>query len=244
MDYAHEPCPGRALRSGALDDLTLEPEPVPREQPDVVVQWIVDRLRQIQDAVNWPVYSRLARYWVAAGRPGVYINYVYAAGWAVTLIALIVLTVAWPGFAIAAALIASYRFIEIWVWYVKLLFDSGHYLMVSAERNLLFLTIDAAATVVIVGLWLAAVPGNGSAHLSEWRAALETFTLNGTPAAFTGWQADLATALGTLGGLLLIGAGLALLVGLLSKRFRFGPAESYIGSVRPQEKGPGGEPNA
>ena len=100
-----------------------------------MVQWIVDRLRQIQDAVNWPVYSRLARYWVAAGRPGVCINYVYAAGWAVTLIALIVLTVAWPGFAIAAALIASYRFIEIWVWYVKLLFDSGHYLMVSAERN-------------------------------------------------------------------------------------------------------------
>ena len=38
--------------------------------------------------------------------------------------------------------------------------------------------------------------------------------------------------LGTVGGLLLIGAGLAVVVGLISERFRPGPPESYTGPVR------------
>jgi hypothetical protein len=37
-----------------------------------------------------------------------------------------------------------------------------------------------------------------------------------------------------VGGLVLIGAGLALLVGLVGKRFDFGPAEAYTGPTRHQ----------
>jgi hypothetical protein len=221
-----------------LDDRTRCPgsvrgeDAVPREQPDFVVQCLAYALGEIQWAVSWVAYSRLARRWNASGRPSLYFNYVYAADWAAVLTALIALTTAWPPFALAAALIASYRFIEIAVWYLKLLFDSSHRLILSAERTLLFLMIDSAATVAIVGLWLAAVPGDGSTRVSEWRAALQTFTLNGAPDGFSGWQGDLATVLGTLGGLLLIGAGLALLVGLVSERFKYSSAESYTGPVR------------
>jgi hypothetical protein len=224
---------GQTSTLGRLDDGTSRPEVIPeeeaspREQPDVVVQWLAFALSQIQAAVSWIAYSRLARRWNARGRPFLYFNYAYAVGWAVILTVLIVLTAAWSAFAIAAATIASYRFLEIAVWYIKLLFDSGHRLILSPERNLLFLTIDSTAVVVIVGLWLAAVPGDGSSQVPEWKAALQTFTLNGTPDAFSGWQSDIAMVLGTLGGLLLIGAGLAVLVGLVSERFRYGPAESY-----------------
>jgi hypothetical protein len=208
-------------------------EAAPREQPDVVVQWVAFALGEIQAVVSWPAYSRLARRWAARGRSPLYFNYAYAAAWALALTALVVLTAAWPVIAIAAAVLASYRFAEIAVWYAKLLFDSGHRLILSAERNLLFLTIDATATVIIIGLWLAAVPGDGSAQIPEWSGALQTFTLNGTPDGFSGWQADVATLLGTVGGLLLIGAGLALLVGLVSERFKYGPADSYTGPTRP-----------
>lgn len=149
------------------------------------------------------------------GGPSLYFNYAYAAGWAGVLTVLIVLTGVWSAFALAAALIASLRFLEIAVWYLKLLFDSRHRLILSPERNLLFLTIDAVATIVVVGLWLAAVPGEGS--IGDWNAAIATFTLKGVPAGFSGLRADVATVIGTLGGLLLIGAGLAFLVGLVGE---------------------------
>jgi hypothetical protein len=186
---------GRTNTLGSLNDRPDQVqanEDAPRDQPDIVVQWLAWSLSEIQVAVSWVAYERLARKWKARGCPSLYFNYVYALGWAGILLVLIVLTALLPGFAIAAAAIASYRFAEVAVWYVKLLFDSSHQLILSPERNLLFLTIDSAATVVIVGLWLAAVPGDGSKSISEWRAALETFTLNGTPRVSRdgspGWQ--------------------------------------------------------
>ncbi len=204
-----------------LDDGTQRPEPfperatAPREQPDFVVSCLAYALGEAQAAVSWIAYTRLAKRWNAAGGPSLYFNYAYAAGWAGVLTVLIVLTGVWSAFALAAALIASLRFLEIAVWYLKLLFDSRHRLILSPERNLLFLTIDAVATIVVVGLWLAAVPGEGS--IGDWNAAIATFTLKGVPAGFSGLRADVATVIGTLGGLLLIGAGLALLVGLVGE---------------------------
>jgi hypothetical protein len=100
---------------GRLDDRTSRSEPgieeevPPREQPDAVVQWLAFALGEIQAAVSWIAYSRLARRWKARGRPSLYFNYAYAAGWAAILAALVVLTAARPAFAIAAATIASRR---------------------------------------------------------------------------------------------------------------------------------------
>jgi hypothetical protein len=224
---------GRRLdRSTSPPALPREEETAREEQPDIVVSWVAWGLSEAQYWVSSVAYSPLRRRWKARGRAPLYFNYAYAALWAALLADLIVLDAGLPGFVVAAAIIASYRFIEIAVWYLKLLFDCTHRLILSPERNLLFLTIDSIATVVIVGLWLAAVPGDGARGIPEWKGALETFTLNGTPEAFSGWESDVAMLFGTLGGLLLIGAGLAVVVGLVSKRFAFGTADSYTGPVR------------
>jgi hypothetical protein len=115
------------------------------------------------------------------------------------------------------------------VWYLGLLFDSEHARILSPERNLLFLVFDSFAVIATVGLWLRAAASQPSVAASAGSAAVSTFTLNGTPAGYHGCRANVATALGTGGGLLLIGAGLALLVGLLGDRFHRGPPEEYTG---------------
>ena len=203
----------------------------PGRQPDFVVAWLAYVLGEAQAVVSWPAYTRLARRWRKAGWPDLYFNYAYAAGWAVLLAILVALAAALLDWRTALAIVASYRFAEIAVWYVKLLFDSSHRLILSAERNLLFLTIDTAATIAIVGLWLAA-GHDGEQGDAPWSAALTTFTLNGAPDGYSGAQTAPAVAIGTLGGLVLIGAGLALLVGLVGERFAYGPAHSYTGPLR------------
>jgi hypothetical protein len=222
---------GENLDTPARRELT-DGDNTPRSQPDFVVAWLAYLLGEAQAAVSWPAYTRLSKRWARARWPELYFNYAYAIGWAAVLIALIAVSYASPRLRTLCAVVATWRFAEIAVWYVKLLFDSTHRLILSAERNLLFLTIDAAETVAIVGLWLAAAPGAGPGNLPEWSAALKTFTLNGAADGYQGWQADVATVIGTVGGLVLIGAGLALLVGLVSERFRYGPAHSYTGPVR------------
>jgi hypothetical protein len=218
-----EPWPlGESLGAPARREMTNDHN-TPHRQPDFVVAWLAYLLGKAQAAVSWPAYTRLSRRWAKARCPGLYFNYAYAIGWAAVLVALIALSYASTNLRTLCAVVATWRFAEIAVWYVKLLFDSTHRLILSAERNLLFLTIDAAATVVIVGLWLAAAPGAGPSNLPEWSGALRTFTLNGAAERYEGWQADVATVLGTVGGLVLIGVGLALLVGLVGERFRYGP---------------------
>ena len=222
----------RHLTDQAKQDTVPEQEATPCEQPDVAVQWVAFALGEIQALLSWPVYTRRARRWEKSGRLALYFNYAYVAGWVVVFITLAFLSAAWPAFAAVAAFIASYRLLEIVVWYLKLLFDCNHRLMVSPERNLLFLTIDAAAVVFIVAFWLSSATSISSTLVSEVVGALHIFTLNGTPAGFSGWQSDVATLIGTLGGLFLIGAGLVLLVGLVSGRFSFGSAEDYTGPMR------------
>ena len=172
------------------------------------------------------------------GRERVYFNYAYTAAWTVALALFVVLTAVTP-WAILFAVLASFRFLEIAVWYMKLLFDPTHVRILTPERNLFFLVLDGAAAVTTIGLWLAAaeaVPGSESA----WSAALSTFTLNGAPEGLDGWRADVATGLGTFGGLVLIGAGLGLLVGDVGKRFTHGEPGEYTGPVYPPK--PPGKP--
>jgi hypothetical protein len=208
-----------------------EPTPSERsEQPDAVVAYLAYLLGEVQHALNWVAYGRGARRWQLAGLPALYFNYVYALVWALLIILLIVLAAATP-YALPLAIIASFRYAEIAVWYVKLLFDSTHYLILSAERNLLFLVIDGMMSVAVVALWLTAA-SSGVGASPEWSAALSTVTLNGAPPGYEDWQATVATVLGTVAGLVLIGAGLALLVGLISERFDYGPAEKYTGPTR------------
>jgi hypothetical protein len=201
-----------------------------REQPDAVVAYLAYFLGEFQNALNWVAWSRGSRLWQRARWPHLYFNYAYAGAWAILIVALLVLAAATPH-ALPLALIASFRYAEIAVWYLKLLFDSTHYLILSAERNLLFLVIDGVMSLGVVALWLTAAPSGAGAD-SEWSAALSTVTLNGAPTGYSEWESTVATVMGTVAGLVLIGAGLALLVGLISERFHYGPAEDYTGPVR------------
>jgi len=182
-----------------------------RQQPDIVVATLAYLLSEAQYGLSRVAYFPFLRRWKRAKRPALYFNYAYALGWAILLALLLALSALIPSWGVLFALIGSFRFLEIGAWYLKLLFDSTHWLILSAERNLLFLAIDAAASVAIVLLWLlAATKGEGAP--AEWSAALATFTLNGAPAADSGWEAAVATAVGTFAGLLLLVVGLALLV--------------------------------
>jgi hypothetical protein len=161
----------------------------------------------------------------------VYFNYAYLAGWLALMLALIAATVLLP-WALPFAVIASFRFLEVVVWYLKLLFDRTHEKLYSPERNLLCLVLDAGSTVIACGLWLTAATVSEGA--TPWSAAIATFTLNGTPTGYEGWKTTVATAVGTLGGLILLGAGLALLVGLIARRFETHPwEEEYTGPRYP-----------
>jgi hypothetical protein len=201
-----------------------------REQPDVVVYTVAWALGEVQYVRGKLAYTRLTRLWDRVGWPPLYFNYAYGFGWAILLGVLLTLSVS-TSLTTSLALVASFRYFEIVVWYLKLLFDSMHKLILSAERNLLFLVIDGTASIAIVWLWLDA----GSRHAGTepaWSAAVTVFTLNGAPEQYDGWQSTAGTVLGTVAGLLLIVAGLAVLIELVGRRFQYGPAEDYTGPQR------------
>jgi hypothetical protein len=129
--------------------------------------------------------------------------------------------------------VATWRAAEILVWYVKMLLDRGHDLMISAERNLLFLVANMTEIVLVLTFLLAL--GN-LGQPESLRAALSALTLNGLP-----YETGLATAvliLGTISGLILVAAGLALVIGIISERFYEGD-RPYQGATRPPRPGAG-----
>lgn len=228
---------------------TCKYEPVDAPTPDLGVQWIAYWLGQAQRVLNWCLY-RLDAWWTRSRRAAVYFNYAYVIGWTaivgvcIVLTRLLPLTLPWElpwglPWALPLALIASARFLEIAVWYVKLLFDATHTRILTAERNLFFLVLDGTVVVSTVGLWLAVAPAEPGSS-STWSAAISTLALNGTPAGFGGCASAIATGIGTFGGLVLLGAGLALIVGLVSKRFTHGDPDEFVGPRYPPK--PKGKP--
>ena len=207
-----------------------------RQQPDPGVRWLVWGLGVIQAALvvrplaGW-VANRLSR-----GQPGhsTNFNYAYVIGWLVVLAAFWVgpnfSQARWP--LLAAAGVGLYRYVEIVVWWLKALFDRGHRFLISVERNLLFLLLDAFAVITTVAyLFRAGVPS--TAGSKDWITALTAVTLSGAPdLAEAGVWVQLGVVAATFGGLLLIASGLASLVGLIADKFEAGEG-AYTGSLRP-----------
>jgi len=128
------------------------------------------------------------------------------------------------------ALLVLWRFLEVIVWYLKLLLDRTHRYLFSPERNLLFLILDSFIAVTVTATLL--VPADGPSSLvPTWVDSLSVITLNGRPDGYSGGWADGATVVGMLLGLALIGAGLALLVGLVGEKFKPGEMQ-YTGPRR------------
>jgi len=156
---------------------------------------------------------------------GLYFNYLYVGIWA-TLAVGVYIAIGYvdadSALAWLLAAIVIWRFLEVTVWYLKLLLDRTHRYLFAPERNLLFLIADTFIGVTLTATLLAMAEGS-STLVPTWVDGLSVITLNGRPEGYSGGWADGATLVGTLLGLALLGAGLALLVGLVEEKFRPGP---------------------
>jgi hypothetical protein len=202
---------------------------------DNAVQTVDWFLGWLQSCWNAPAYSwlarRSARRWNAE-RPWKYFNHWYVFGWAFLIL----------GFAFAArsvsgwgqlvmVAVALWRVAEILTWYVKLLFDKGHRVLIEVERNLLFLIVDSATFVTVLALMIETSDGGGV--FGRWPDGLSAFTLNGRPNNLEGGWATSVGLVGTFGGLVLIGAGLGILTGIIGERIERAKGRPYTGPTRP-----------
>jgi hypothetical protein len=191
------------------------------------------------------VIPPLRHSWLEPRTLWMHFNYSYALWWLILTLAGYVAI----GFSharwlsVLVVVIASWRLTEVLVWQMKMLLDRTHRLILSAERNLTFLFVDAVVAITAIAAMLRqAHPGDASRPdaFSTWVDSLSVVTLNGRPFAYQGVWANLATLVGTFAGLLFIGAGLAVLVGLIQKKFTLG-GDEYTGPTRietPYRDGP------
>jgi hypothetical protein len=193
---------------------------------DNVVQLVDYALGTLQTLLNVLLYAWQFHLFKRDGKPWPYFNYIYGVEWLVVILILYATTP--PHWLIA--ILALWRAVEILTWYVKLLFDKGHRVLLEVERNLLFLIIDLMMFVTLIALLLDA-EGSPVLSVQKWAAAFSAFTLNGSPAGYD-WGRTVGV-LGAIGGLTLIGAGLGMLVGLVGQRIRYGPGSEYTGPTRP-----------
>jgi hypothetical protein len=170
--------------------------------------------------------------WTHPRKLWLYFNYPYSLAWLLATIggflAIAFWDASWLGDLIVA--LALWRVAEILILHVKMLLDRTHQLILAAERNLVFLAIDSLAVITAVAAMLMqARPTNA---LSTWVDSLSTVTLNGRPSDYAGGWANAATVVGTFAGLILLGAGLAVLVGLIQEKFRISGDDEYTGPTR------------
>jgi hypothetical protein len=211
---------------------------------DKVVQFIDWLLGCWQTVLNMPWYAIPAHVAkrVNGGNPWVYFNYVYLAFW-------ILVTGLSAGLAVPSAdgpwelvilSVVLWRAAEIFTWYLKLLFDKGHRVLLEVERNLLFLIIDSLAFVTVLAMMLEA---EGTGMRAAWPQALSAFMLNGAPEDSRAWGTAVGIV-GALAGVTLLGAGLGLIIGAIGDRLRKADeqaltsdkadeASEYTGPTRP-----------
>lgn len=219
------------------------------EQVDAGVLRIVWLLGLIQTGLNFVVYRPLAWLFGRPGRghiwkadvvvrspaAGLYFNYGYAIFWlGITVAALVGIATVGRTSCLADLLVAVVllRIAEVIVWQLKLLLDRAHRLILAPERNLLLLIIDSSAAITGVAVLLRRSAGLPTASDGiAWLDALSIFTLNGRVPTYRGPWAALATVVGTLVGLALGTAALALLLGIVQEKFTLGTGP-YTGPRR------------
>jgi hypothetical protein len=199
-------------------DFAVVPE---AKEPDPFILWLAYALGQAQRVLNIP-RSLLSRAF-ERGRVRLGFNYFYVSGW-LALLAVSVAVASRVGasstWRVGLAAFACWRLAEILVWYLKMLVDRGHTYFVSAERNLVFLTMNGVEAVLAGAVLLLVDAGESPSAIDTFIASLGVFTLNGSPSQGTGGWVEAATIVETATGLLLVGAGLAIIVGLIGEKFK------------------------
>jgi hypothetical protein len=216
---------------------------------DNVVQFIDWLLGCVQAFLNIPLYavpSWLFGRWRHGKspdwRPWLYFNHIYVGLWLLVIgllagAAAPFLDGTWERVILGIVL---WRAAEILIWYLKLLFDKGHRVLLEVERNLLFLIIDSLALVTVLAMMLEA---EGTGMRAAWPQALSAFMLNGAAEDSGAWGTAVGIV-GALAGVTLIDAGLGLIIGAIGDRLRRADeqaptsdkadeASEYTGPTRP-----------
>jgi hypothetical protein len=132
---------------------------------------------------------------------------------------------------LAIVAVVLWRAAEIVTWYLKLLFDKGHRVLLEVERNLLFLIADSGAFVTVLAILLeTGDPG----HINKrWSEAFSAFLLNGSSDPESAWATAIGI-IGPIGGIILLAAGLGLLIGIIGDRIRYdgtrGGSDRHLGT--------------
>lgn len=137
-------------------------EPVQR-QPDPGVRAIVRLINALERAV---IYEWLCVIpWCRSPK----LAYFYVGGWICVLVTILATSEEWadaprPLFVLLVC-IPAYRIFDILRWYADFLLDRAHNLVVSTERNLVFVVANVVEAALIGAIWLqasgeAATPGS------------------------------------------------------------------------------------
>jgi hypothetical protein len=198
-----------------------------------IVAWFLGCLQTLLNALFYSVPSRLVAERWNNGKPWLYFNYIYFVWWAAVIVGGFTLAAprASGGWQFVLLGFALWRAAEILTWYIKLLFDKGHRVLIEVERNLLFLIGDSAILVTVLALLLET--GHEDDLVKRWSDALSAFTLNGTPAKYESAWATAVGVVGAVGGVVLLGAGLGLLTGIVGERIDKAKGRTYTGPMRP-----------
>ena len=121
---------------------------------------------------------------------------------------------------------ASWRFVEVVAFQARIVLAVGRTSVVLArfERSLILLAFNVVELSLVTGVCLRAA-GFGTATRS-WFAGFTLTTLTGLPsgpaaiASRGRTEIDIVSVAGTTGALILFGGGVALLIGLISQKFR------------------------
>jgi hypothetical protein len=214
------------------------------ESTDKVVTTLAHWLGRLQHALNSVFYRRLAAPFERShgGAPWLYFNYIYVFCLWTPIVVTSAVLCRWfhGGWWLLLAVVPAWRWLEVAVWWVKLLLDRTHTNILAAERNLLFLLADATAVVTAsFVVWRSA---EATQPALSWADALAVFTLNGAPPGLRGQLGEVVAIASAASGLILVGAGLALLVNLVGKRIREVPGVYTGPQIPPKNRLSGEEP--
>jgi hypothetical protein len=118
-------------------------------------------------------------------------------------------------------LVPVYRLLDILRWWLDLIFDRRHYLVVARERNLIFLALNLLE-IVFVGAILFRATGVSGSVSGCWYASFFLVTQLNLPEGTTFWQ-QASKALVETSSLVLLLGGLSALVDLVGSKLREGP---------------------
>jgi hypothetical protein len=150
--------------------------------------------------------------------------YPYVASWLLALIVCFSTSRWWAdyqeGYRWLIVLVPAYRLLEILRWWLSLIFNRRHYMVLSSERNLIFLALNLLETV-FVGAILFRATGVASSLSGCWYASFFLVTQLNLPGAATFWQ-QASKALIEIASLTLLLGGLSALIALVGGKLREG----------------------